>query len=138
MRAESLNPCKMNWKINMRTIAKYPISNCVTFCPPWRFKTILKGLHTKWIGLQHLRYNLLIRTGTTPLGCHIRRRQGLVYYQSLNSMGKRLPIITARRATSCCARSQECLSASGNTISPRNYLKKGSTNHPSRTDWEDT
>ena len=126
----------MDWRINMRTIIPYPMNNGVNLCSNWTFKIIVRGLCPRSIGLQPLRQRLLIMKATTLSRWRVRRRRELVSYKSENSIGKRHPIITKSSATEFCERSQECLSASVNSIVPRNDSVKGPTNHTPRIDWD--
>ena len=73
-----------------------------------------------------------------PLGFRVRRVIGLVSFQTANSKGKILLIITVHSAIAYFARRQECLSESICRIALKNFLESVPTKIPSRMDWEET
>ena len=121
---DSLNPCRISWRVNMSTIVPYPMNNGVTCCPLWRLNIIGKVMWPISRGLHPLRQLWLIMSETTPQGFHVRRGQGLVSYHPAKIRARILPRIMGLRATAYYARRKKYLSASGNCVAPRIALEK--------------
>ena len=66
LRTDSLRPCRMNWRIKLRTIVPWPMNNDVAFYPPWRFNITVNDILLRSRCLQPLRRRRLILEVTHP------------------------------------------------------------------------
>ena len=76
------HPCKMKWKINIRTVTLCLMKNSVNSCPPWRRNIIENELRLKSKNLQLLRQRRPIMIVMHQQRWFSRVSQGLMSYRS--------------------------------------------------------
>ena len=130
--SDFIHPGRMKLMEKFSTIFPWLVNTCVTLWPPWRLKVTVRELQIKSIILRLLRKRKTILRAMHLQGCHIRRRQGLVSYQSAISKTRMPPSIFMPSVTMYCSKRQECLTASINHIALKLALEIVLTRHLSR------